>query len=130
MKFGRRMSFNSQIRMDIIYAHGSDASETQESQPMRGEVTVPGKEPFTIKIPSSAIFPVNLMVTHMDESNDCLAFWSCANLGPSLSQKGAWIMCKSTDVDKEIVEDLTQKVSEVSNIDPEQFVWTNYEQCP
>lgn len=38
-------------------------------------------------------------------------------------------MCKSTDVNKEVIEDLVQKVSNASNIDPSNFVWTNYEKC-
>ncbi|GIZ04939.1 uncharacterized protein CEXT_278081 [Caerostris extrusa] len=48
VKFGRRMSFNSEIRIDIIYMK-EDASEV--SLPfLRGEVTVPGGEPFGVKM--------------------------------------------------------------------------------
>ncbi|GFS50594.1 uncharacterized protein NPIL_247551 [Nephila pilipes] len=130
MKFGRRMSFNSEIRIDIIYSKTEDNSETDVTLPsLRGEVTVKGREPFGVTVKSSPLFPRNIMLSDFDEINDCMAFWSCSELTSSLIQKGAWVMCQSLDVDHGVVEMMAKKLSNASSIPLNDFIWTDYNTC-
>ncbi|GFV75219.1 uncharacterized protein TNCV_3190681 [Trichonephila clavipes] len=52
MKFGRRMSFNTEIRIDIIHSKTKHMSETENLPSLRGEVTAKGREPFGVHVPS------------------------------------------------------------------------------
>ncbi|GFY60276.1 uncharacterized protein TNIN_40551 [Trichonephila inaurata madagascariensis] len=129
MKFGRRMSFNTEIRIDIIHSKTEHISETENLPSLRGEVTAKGSEPFGVNVPSSPVFPKNIMLSEFDEINDCMAFWSCNDVTSSLIQKGAWVMCQYLDVDKAEIETMAEKLSNASNIPLSDFVWTDYDTC-
>ncbi|CAL1294124.1 unnamed protein product [Larinioides sclopetarius] len=127
IKFGRRMSFNSEIRMDII--HSKEVKNEEEVPVMRGEVNVRGKEPFGVNLPMSPSFPLNIMLSDFDEENECMAFWSCSEYGSSMVQKGGWVMCQSLDVDQEVVEKLAENLASTSNMTTGDFEWTKYDSC-
>ncbi|KAF8766412.1 hypothetical protein HNY73_019477 [Argiope bruennichi] len=128
IKFGRRMSFNSEIRIDVIYSKEGSANAA-EVPFFRGEVNVRGKDPFGVDIPLSPRFPLNIMLSDFDEDNGCMAFWSCANIGSSMVQKGGWVMCQSLEVDEEVIEKLTENLVNISNMTANDFGWTKYDSC-
>ncbi|GIY92516.1 uncharacterized protein CEXT_378711 [Caerostris extrusa] len=69
------------------------------------------------------------MISDFDEDNKCLAFWSCADLGSSTIQKGAWLMCQSPDLDQEVIVNMAEKIANASDIELSDFIWTEYETC-
>ncbi|XP_015920999.1 uncharacterized protein [Parasteatoda tepidariorum] len=128
MKIGRRITFNTELRIDIINTIQADEAELT-LPPIRGEMTVKALEPFGVFFPLSPIFPHNIQITDFDESCGCMAFWSCEQVMPSMSIRGAWVACQSTDVDEDCIEKLKGNVANASNIPTDLFIKTKYEKC-